>query len=200
MASIALFGGAFDPPHTGHTLVISALLKSKLCEQVWCVPSADRPDKAWHATAEARLAMLKIALSEAFPGQTSIKIEDAQVNGDLPTSFTIDFLDYIKKQYPQHTFSWVIGADNIPHLQTWKDSARLMRETSFLAYPRPGYDILPTQCPANVRMIEVTNAALSSASSTKIRELIATDQDTSGLLSPGVRSYINEHAIYAYNK
>lgn len=196
MATVALFGGAFDPPHVGHTLVISALLKSGLCEQVWCVPSADRPDKSQHATAAQRLEMLGLALADSFASDTRLRVEDAQVSGRLPTSFTIDLLDYLKKAYPQHKFVWVIGADNLSQLDTWRDSARLLRETQFIAYPRPGFENLPASCHATVQLIDAKTSELSSAASSAIRERIRRNQDVAEFLSPSVARFIEKHRLY----
>ena len=45
MRNIALYGGAFDPPHIGHLQLISSLSKVPGIDEVWLLPSGDRTDK-----------------------------------------------------------------------------------------------------------------------------------------------------------
>lgn len=42
MRNIALYGGAFDPPHCGHLRIIESLCKAPLINEVWLVPCGDR--------------------------------------------------------------------------------------------------------------------------------------------------------------
>ncbi len=42
---IAIFGGAFDPPHNGHIQIINKLKEAKEFDEIWILPSGDRNDK-----------------------------------------------------------------------------------------------------------------------------------------------------------
>jgi nicotinate-nucleotide adenylyltransferase len=42
MRNIALYGGAFDPPHIGHLQLIHALTKVPEMDEVWLLPCGDR--------------------------------------------------------------------------------------------------------------------------------------------------------------
>ena len=58
--AIALFGGSFDPPHSGHITVIYEALKSLPIERVIVVPAYVNPFKSGtHAPASLRLQWLK---------------------------------------------------------------------------------------------------------------------------------------------
>ena len=45
MKKIALYGGAFDPPHHGHTRIIESLCKTPNIDEIWLLPCGDRLDK-----------------------------------------------------------------------------------------------------------------------------------------------------------
>lgn len=42
MKNIALYGGAFDPPHIGHLQLIGHLKKVPLIDEIWLLPCGDR--------------------------------------------------------------------------------------------------------------------------------------------------------------
>jgi nicotinate-nucleotide adenylyltransferase len=44
--SIALFGGAFDPPHNGHMSVLNKLDSIEFINEIWVLPSGNRSDKS----------------------------------------------------------------------------------------------------------------------------------------------------------
>ena len=43
--NVALYGGAFDPPHLGHLSIINELQNIEFIQEVWLLPSGDREDK-----------------------------------------------------------------------------------------------------------------------------------------------------------
>lgn len=61
---IYIFGGAFDPPHIGHTAIVKSLLAKKHPEKIVIIPSSERDDKKYSASDEHRLQMLEIFVSE----------------------------------------------------------------------------------------------------------------------------------------
>lgn len=42
---VALYGGAFDPPHKGHISIIENLASMAFINEIWLLPSGDRSDK-----------------------------------------------------------------------------------------------------------------------------------------------------------
>lgn len=59
MRNIALYGGAFDPPHVGHLLLIKHLTTIPFIDEVWLLPSGDREDKKLLLTMENRFALMQ---------------------------------------------------------------------------------------------------------------------------------------------
>lgn len=61
---IFIFGAAFDPPHSGHSAIIRALLHYSNPEKIIIIPSGKRNDKNYHVNDEHRLKMLEIFCEE----------------------------------------------------------------------------------------------------------------------------------------
>ena len=60
---IGIFGGSFDPVHTGHATLANELSQSGLFDQVWMLPARVSPFKtesARHATSADRVEMCRL--------------------------------------------------------------------------------------------------------------------------------------------
>ena len=57
---IYILGGAFDPPHAGHSAIVRSILHHKKPEKIIIIPSGNRDDKKYTVGDEYRLAMLDI--------------------------------------------------------------------------------------------------------------------------------------------
>ena len=60
---IYIFGGAFDPPHVGHTAIVKSILAKKHPKKIIVIPSSARNDKNYATSDVHRLAMLNIFVS-----------------------------------------------------------------------------------------------------------------------------------------
>ena len=84
--------------------------------------------------------MTKLAIKDFFIKDYPLIVDDIEVkNGDsIPT---VDLLDQFNKDYPDIEFWFVMGTDLISELHTWTpDKDRLINETKFLIFERPGFD------------------------------------------------------------
>src|SRR3990167_3709420 len=105
--NITLFGGSFNPPHLGHEIVLEQVFKLKLIpnlDQIWLLPEyrhsfAKNTDLA---PVKHRLAMTKFLLNHKIRLETGCI--DKKMSGN-----TIEHIAYLKKIYPQHNFSFLIG-------------------------------------------------------------------------------------------
>lgn len=194
MARIALFGGSFDPPTVGHACTARNVLNSGLVDEVWFVPASDdRYDRPVVAQGQVRREMLNGLIADEFPDDPRLKIEGVQLERGLPGSATIDLLEFEHREHPEHTFFFVIGADNLAKVPSWREFSRLVTLVRFLAVPRLGEPI-PEVVPPYVTVVE--GGEVSGASSTGARELIERGEATEGVLSPSVRSFIEKQGLY----
>lgn len=138
---IAVYGGSFNPPHVGHAMVASWVLWTGRADQVWWMPSFSHPfDKELLPFAE------RVGLVESVTGSLGAAHRVTAVEAELaPPTYTVDALDWLAAEYPEHEFSLIIGADNLPKLHTWKEAERLRRTYPMHVVGREGYDA-PDEC------------------------------------------------------
>ena len=199
---IAVFGGTFDPVHTGHTGPGRFLLDSGRVEKVLYLPAwhpphkGDRPVTAY----VHRRAMLALALDP------DMEISDLE-RERAGKSYTFDTLKILTERNPADSFFWVVGADGLRNLHTWYRAEDLVRRFSFLVLPRPGGSIpdreeLKQHWPEDVigRLLSfvVDDVPLFPGSSTEIRRAVSYGETESvkRLLDPAVLDYIRENKLY----
>jgi nicotinate-nucleotide adenylyltransferase len=175
MKRIALLGGSFDPVHNGHLHIAREILKSGTADGIVFLPNARhnfKRDKVL-LSFELRFELVQLALE---PGM-QVWDDDSRGSG-----YTSDLLKTIYAKYPELTFSFVIGSDNLANLPKWHDYSWLCENARFLVLPRPGY---PLESAALIRIpYTVLEIEPSAVSSTLVRERIAAGGSLSGLV-PG---------------
>lgn len=199
----AVFGGTFDPVHFGHTGLADHILKSGRAARVVFLPAPHPPHKPGFEPAPFadRAAMLRAAIGD-HPGMSVSELE-AERSGP---SYTVDTLDILKRRYPGKRFVWVIGSDSLNQLHLWHEAERLVRENSFLTYPRPGAEadpellrsVWPPELAEKLIAGILTGAPEFDTSSTSVRErLSARGADACRDMLPGpVLDYIKQRKLY----
>lgn len=121
---VGLFGGSFNPPHSGHLHVAeTARIRLGLDKVVWLVSPQNPLKSRRDATPLAeRMAMVR----DLARGPDMI-VSDFETRAGL--AWTVDTLRLLKSRYPGVKFVWVMGSDNLAgfhHWKGWTDIARLM--------------------------------------------------------------------------
>lgn len=192
--SIALFGGAFDPPHFGHALAIRQILDTGLFQAVWVTPTGARPDKVSRASAEDRRAMVKVFLQELFVNEPVVLAEHL-LDADKPLPTTIDELRYLARVHPDTRFSVAIGRDQAEALERWHAFEQLARMAHFLVLTRDG---VPVSIPKGVEatVLDPAGAAWMNISSTDIRARLRDHRSIAGMVPRGVLRIIERKHLY----
>ena len=132
---LGIFGGSFDPVHLGHLLVAQAAVEELGLDRLFFIPAAQSPFKPENKPAPdaVRLQLLRLALA----GQTHCEVDDQELRrGGI--SYTVDTLRDYARRFPSAELFYLIGADNVPKLNEWREPAELARLAEFVAIPRPG--------------------------------------------------------------
>ena len=169
---IGIFSGSFNPIHVGHVILGSYMCEFTCLDEVWFVVSPHNPLKDVDELLDddIRLQMTRLAL-EKFE---NLKVSDVEFHLPRP-SYTIDTLNFLKKNIPDTEFTLIIGGDNWNDFHKWKSYEQLREEFPILIYPRLGEEIvIPEQFQKN---IEVVNAPILEISSTFIRNGIKVGKD-----------------------
>jgi nicotinate-nucleotide adenylyltransferase len=184
---IGVFGGAFDPPHRGHTALAQAALDHLDLDLLLVVPTGT----AWHKSrplsdAQHRLAMCALAFGDVSRAQ----IDDCEIVRSGP-SYTVDTLQALHQAYTGAAFFLLMGQDQAQRLGTWSRAEALPQLATLCVAARAGSDAqLPQQG------LHVPMPAMPFSSSA-IRAAVAAAGDTSTMLAPAVARYIAQHRLYA---
>ena len=155
MESIALFGGSFDPPHSGHRAVVEAALNLKEIDKIVVMPTFLNPFKSKsHLTSIQRLEMVK----EMFKNYKRVEVSDFEVSQRKKVA-SIRTVKHLMQESDK--IYLIIGADNLESLHKWQDYDELERLVTFIVAKRNGIKI-----PDKYIKIDVNE----DISSTEIRE------------------------------
>lgn len=193
---VGILGGTFDPVHMGHIALAKAAFDACELDEVIFMVAANPAFKqdAQLADAEDRLKMCQIAL-EGMPGFWASDLEIRRPG----ITYTIDTLRELKDAYPEGTeLVFIAGEDILDSLHQWKGAEELGELASFAIVSRPGssHDDLPKL--GNLPLtIEFVDADTPDISSTQIRSFLRSGKPTDGLLTDGVRAYIDESGLYS---
>jgi nicotinate-nucleotide adenylyltransferase len=217
---IALFGGTFDPIHSGHIAVARAAERRFHLDCVFFIPSSRPPHKsaAELCAFEHRFAMVALACSEHPRFVPSLA--EASVNGARPGIFySIDTVRRFRQQFSHdadHIY-FIVGADSFLHLRTWKDYAELLQSCDFVVANRPGFqiqrlrEVIPPELLAptatkearDSRVIRLRGTSVylletvaSHVSATEVRQRTERGRSVRGLVPPRVEEYINKQELY----
>ncbi|MCH5226711.1 MAG: nicotinate (nicotinamide) nucleotide adenylyltransferase [Muribaculaceae bacterium] len=188
--TIGIYGGSFDPIHTGHAMVANFVSQCNVVDEVWIMVSRQNPLKP-HATIAGDLARLEMAELVA-QNCKNVKVSDIEIRRPLP-SFTYDTLCELKKLNPEKDFKLIIGSDSLANFDKWKKYDLILENFGVIVYPRPGF-LLPETEPEGMTFLN--GAPEFSISSSLIREYIASGWDINFFVPLAVSSYIKKHRLY----
>jgi nicotinate-nucleotide adenylyltransferase len=185
---IAILGGRFDPPHIGHILIARQILDyRKDIDKVIFVPAYKHKWKPITANNKDRLEMLQLCLEDKME-ISEIEIERKGI------SYAIDTIRAIKKQTNAQIY-WIVGADILSEFHKWTNTKDLLKEATFLVFPRDPYKI-PKRLPKGFELVADPKLLITSFSSTFIRGRIKRNFSIKYLVPEKVEKYIKEHNLY----
>lgn len=131
---LGIFGGSFDPVHLGHLLVAQAAVEELGLDRLFFVPAAHSPFKdARPAPAAIRLQLLRLALA----GKSNCEVDGQEIERG-GVSYTVDTLRDYAGRFSTAELFYLVGADNAPGLNGWRQADELAKLAVFVAVPRPG--------------------------------------------------------------
>lgn len=188
---VGLFFGSFNPLHIGHLAIAGYMAEFTNLDHVWLVVSPHNPLKKKESLLKDhhRLAMLRAAL-EDIP---YLKPSDVEFGMPQP-SYTINTLIYLEEKYPQHTFSLILGSDNLNSFMKWKNAELILKHHQLFVYPRKGFDGGELRNHESVNWI--SEAPEMEISSTFIRNSVKEKKDIRYLMPVAAWEYMKEMHFY----
>lgn len=208
---LVLYGGTFDPVHTGH-LAIARAARDRLGVPVHLMPAADPPHRpAPGADAAARVDLLQRAVA----GEPGLRVDTRELRR-AGRSYTVETLRALRAEAPARPVALLVGADGFRGLPGWKDWRALFGLAHFVVAERAGDPLdrdLPaplaaevagrwTEDPADLaaapagRVLRLRQP-LHPGSATEIRRRIAAGEPWRDLVPPAVAARIEAAGWYA---
>ncbi len=192
-----LFGGAFDPPHPGHTGILKAALDYKKFDKVIVMPTGTPGHKArCKAPFHVRRYLCRLAFSPLGDVEiSSLEGESLEVNYSYRT------VEKLLEIYPGRRIWFLIGSDSALAIESWKNWQELARMVSFLIFSRGDADTERiSRATREIRKFSpgtrfITRPVLP-VSSTRIRREIERGALPS-YLSPEISRVIREYGLYS---
>ncbi len=152
----AIFGGSFDPPHTGHLAVIQQAITSLDIDELIVVPAFLNPFKSKsYAPAELRLKWLK-AMTE---NMKSVRVSSYEIDQNR----AVASIETVKHFKGDDDIYLIIGADNLESLSSWKNFKELDEMVTWVVATRDDIKIPPRYISLNVNQ---------NISATQLREKV----------------------------
>ena len=200
---IVLFGGSFDPVHSGHLEVAKASLQKLCAEKVIFIPANRSPHKSYNtfASAKDRYEMIRIAVKN----EASFLVDDCEIVRPQP-SYTLDTIKHFKKQYSEDTeLLFLIGADTIADLDKWYKIDELLKLCRLCTMYRGGFEKPDFSVLKNVftdddidrLQNDIIETPMLNISSTDIRKTISEGKTINDIVPNEVVEYIRKNGLYS---
>jgi nicotinate-nucleotide adenylyltransferase len=136
---LGILGGTFDPIHVGHLIMAETVRDEMALDKVLFVPAAAPPHKHTQPITPAtdRLELVRLAIE----GNPAFEASDIEITRG-GVSYTIETIEALRRSYgDEATLFFIIGADMVSELSTWKDIDHLVHLCEFVVAARPGHRI-----------------------------------------------------------
>lgn len=199
MPLFGIFGGTFDPIHIGHLALAERARADLNLDRVIFVPSAQPPHKSESDITAAlhRMNMVRAAVA----GNPAFEVSDAEYHRSGP-SYTVETMRWFTGRYPDTDYVFLMGADSLLELETWKDVEGIVSLCRLAVVTRPGYHVraddprlksLPSAVWKRMLYLEMPGLDISSS---EIRTRIAGGRSVRYLVPDEVFRYVTENQLY----
>ena len=199
---IGILGGTFNPIHVGHLILAQNALDYYKLDSVMFIPAGvsyfknqDEIVKIQH-----RLNMVQLAINDNDRFSLSTIETDRAGN-----SYTYETLDILKKENPNVHYYYIIGADTLFKIDTWKNPGDIFSKCTLCCQKREGYlddeiqsrkKYLEENYGASIEIMDVPEILISS---TFVRNSIKNGCDLRYYLTKPVMEYIKDNRLYYGN-
>lgn len=118
---IGLLGGSFNPAHFGHIHISLQAKKYLGLNQIWWVPTKQNPFKDNFNNFKDRVDNCQ-KITKNYP-QIFVKNSEAKIS----SVYSIDLIKKLMRNYPNHQFFWIMGADNLIKFHQWKNWQEIIK-------------------------------------------------------------------------
>ena len=203
MQRIGIYGGTFNPPHTGHIGAGLQALQALGLSMLYVIPDRIAPHKEipeGSPTPQQRLQMLRLALD----GENAVIVSDLELRRE-GKSYTYETVEQLRTMHPDAELVLFMGTDNFLTFHAWRCPEKILDQASLGIFYRGDRDE-KVQIAAQKAKMEaaghkvylVSNDVVEISSTNLRRMLIFRCADP--FLPKGVGEYIRENDLYGVNR
>ena len=213
---IAIYGGTFDPVHSGHLQIARSVTKIFAIDEFYFLPALVAPHKVDRKVSSAlhRYAMLALATQH----DEQLLVSTYELAG-RERQFTVDTLEhFVAKCGDEADLFFVMGLDSWSEITTWREWERLPTLANLVVVTRPGFEFSLDQVGpeiaarvvdlrgraeagaemvnANLKQILITDVVLLDIAATTVRQAASRSGDVDKLVPREVGEYIRKYGLY----
>lgn len=195
---LGVFGGTFDPVHTGHLVAAETARQAADLDSIMFVPAGEPwlKDGEVVGAKQDRMRMVELAID----GNNRFIGSDMELQRPGPT-YSVDTLEALRDQRPGDQLFLIVGMDALDDFGRWSRPQRILKLATLLGIARPGYNRPdPSQLddirPGVSRDVIVAEGPLLDVSATDIRERLGRGASVRYLVPEAVERYIYENGLY----
>lgn len=199
MENIVIFGGTFDPVHKGHTNLLEAVCREMSPDKVIVMPARIPPHKVTvgMAAGKDRLNMCRLAFSD----YSNVTVSDFELKR-TGKSYSYYTVKHFSEKYPHDKLWFVMGSDMLLYFDKWYRYEDILKLCGLICVSRNEGDrselIKKADSLSSLGEVKILTAAPFEISSTRIRDMLKNDLDTSRYMDETVVKYIKENNIYKW--
>ena len=211
---IGVYGGTFDPIHTGHLEVAREVVRRFALDEMLIVPAHRPLHKPGRSISDAyhRYTMAALAtLDEAALSVSTVELDAP----DRP--YTFETMQRLRGVFgPQAGLFFVMGADSFEEINLWREPARILDSANIIVMTRPGHTLSTSHLPARfaAHVLDWRGGRMDAAapqaaggvylsddvnldvSATEIRRRVRGGEPIDDCVPPRVADYIRKYALY----
>lgn len=196
---VGIMGGTFDPIHNGHLIIAQCALESYQLDEILFVPSGIPwlKDISKVLNKKTRVSLTGLAIE----GNQNFALSTIEIDRE-GNSYSYKTVEELKEQNPDVDYYFIMGADSLFEIETWKNPAELMKNCIILVAVRDDYNevqmneqisYLQEKYHAEINLLETPRLDISS---TDIRRKVAEGKSIRYMLPDSVIDYIKKLHLY----
>lgn len=201
MSRIGIMGGTFNPIHIGHLMLAEQALESAHLDQIWMIPTGCSYLKTKEGITVLPGTERYDMVQRAIADNDRFRCLDIEIKRP-GNSYSYETMEQLHREYPEHLFYFICGADCLFTMEQWKCADRLFAACTVLAAVRGDADIadmqekidaLEKKFGAQIRLLPFRRIEISSS---EIRERRRKGLSVRYLVPDAVRVYMEEKGLY----
>ena len=131
---IGIYGGSFNPPHTGHLRAARQAVETLGLSRLLMIPTGVAPHKELPAdspTPQQRLEMLRIAVGS----DPNLTVSDLEIRQET-VSYTCDTVQALRQSHPSAQLILLMGTDMFLSFESWKNPEQILQNAALGVFYR----------------------------------------------------------------